>query len=181
MAAEGAIGAQTYTVNAIKKYKDIARFKVISLLASNKEALLTLVKTQKNKKAGVEAASDRVDAATSSALARLGALDNAGRVTRQIQNQFTQIAVRSTLDDAERRKNSAQQRAARSPQIGTIAPVGQPSSASGIGQVDVFGSTLPIGARGSTNAGRSNLRQMATNNPEVARALGIRGATAGLL
>ena len=62
-----------------------------------------------------------------------------------------------------------------------LEPVAPPSTASGIGQVDVFGSTLPIGARGSTNAGRGNLRQMATNNPEVARALGIRGATAGLL
>jgi len=62
-----------------------------------------------------------------------------------------------------------------------VAPVAPPSTASGIGQVDVFGSTLPIGARGSTNAGRGNLRQMATNNPAVAQALGIRGATAGLL
>ena len=181
VSAEGSVGAYTYTANAISKYKDIAKFKVISFLASNREALQTLVKTQKNKKAGVDAASDRVDTVTSSALAKLGALDTAGKVTRQLQNQFTQLAVRSVIDESERKFNAARQPAARSPQTGTIAPVGQPSSASGIGQVDMFGSTAPVGASSSANAGRSNLRQMATNNPEVARALGIRGATAGLL
>ena len=62
-----------------------------------------------------------------------------------------------------------------------VEPVAQPSTASGIGQVDVLGSTAPVGASKSIGAGQGNLRQMASNNPEVARALGIRGATAGLL
>ena len=73
-----------------------------------------------------------------------------------------------------------------------------PNMASGIGSVDVtqpltpdvapmqanapvIGTNVPIGARGTPGAAVTNLRQMATNNPEIARALGIRGATAGLL
>ena len=60
-----------------------------------------------------------------------------------------------------------------------VEPVAQPSTASGIGQVDVLGSTAPIGASSSAGAGRGSLRQMASNNPAVAQALGIRGATAG--
>ena len=66
-----------------------------------------------------------------------------------------------------------------------------PSTASGIGSVDVtqpltpdvspIGTNVPIGARGTPGAAVTDLREMATNNPEIARALGIRGATAGLL
>ena len=62
-----------------------------------------------------------------------------------------------------------------------VAPVAQPSAASSIGQVDVFGTNVPVGSRGTAGTAITDLRQMATNNPEIARALGIRGATAGLL
>ena len=61
-----------------------------------------------------------------------------------------------------------------------VEPVAQPSTASGIGQVDVLGSTAPVGLPSRIGAEQGNLRQMASNNPEVARALGIRGATAGI-
>ena len=40
---------------------------------------------------------------------------------------------------------------------------------------------VPVSASGIAGAGTNNLRQMATNNPAVAQALGIRGPTAGLL
>ena len=73
-----------------------------------------------------------------------------------------------------------------------------PSPASGIGSVDVTqplnpnitpvspaapatGTNVPVGSRGTAGTAITDLRQMATNNPEIARALGIRGATAGLL
>ena len=62
-----------------------------------------------------------------------------------------------------------------------VAPVAQPSAAASIGQVDVFGTNVPVGSRGTAGTAITDLRQMATNNPEIARALGIRGATAGLL
>ena len=45
----------------------------------------------------------------------------------------------------------------------------------------VTGTNVPIGARGTAGTATTGLRQMATNNPAIAQALGIRGATAGLL
>lgn len=177
---EGTIAAPAYTANPINKYKDIIKFKALSYLSSNKEALETLVRTQKNKKAGQVAASDRVNSVTSNALAKLGVIENVARVTRQTTAQLAQEAYNSTVEDLSRRFDSMTPDSAAS-QIGTIAPVAPPSTASGIGQVNVFGSTAPVGASSSAGAGQGTLRQMATNNPEIARALGIRGATAGLL
>tara|TARA_R100001510_G_scaffold42657_1_gene39047 strand:- start:84 stop:3044 length:2961 start_codon:yes stop_codon:yes gene_type:complete len=73
-----------------------------------------------------------------------------------------------------------------------------PSASSGIGAVDVTqplnpnvapvspaapatGTNVPVPSITTDATPGANIRQMATNNPEVARALGIRGATAGLL
>lgn len=170
---EGAIGAQTYTVNALSKYKDIAKFKVISYLSSNKEALEKLVSVQKQRRAGKSAAADRVDNITSGALARLGLVENVARVTRQAVAQLGQEAIGGTKERLERRYDSM-----------TQAPV-TPVASSGLGSVDVTqpligGTTAPIGAQGSLSSG-GGLRQMATNNPAIADALGIRGATADLL
>ena len=47
--------------------------------------------------------------------------------------------------------------------------------------VPVTGTNVPVGSRGTAGTAVTGLRQMATNNPAVAQALGIRGATAGLL
>jgi hypothetical protein len=54
-----------------------------------------------------------------------------------------------------------------------------PAPVQGIGPVT--GTNVPIGARGTAGTATTGLRQMATNNPAIAQALGIRGATAGLL
>lgn len=59
-----------------------------------------------------------------------------------------------------------------------------PSPASGIGSVDVTKPLNPSIAPVQPTApatGTGSLREMATNNPDIARALGIRGPTAGLL
>ena len=63
-----------------------------------------------------------------------------------------------------------------------------PSPASGLAAVNVnqpvapaTRTNVPVSASGIAGAGTNNLRQMATNNPAVAQALGIRGPTAGLL
>ena len=171
--AEGTIGAQTYTVNAFKKYKDVAKFKAISFLSSNRQALEKLVAVQKQRRAGPAAAANRVDDITSNALAKLGIAENASRVTRQAVAQLAQEATKGAQERAERTFNTAL------PQ--PVAPI----QSSGLGAVDVtapttIGSTVPIGARGSQSM-QAPLRQMATNNPDIAQALGIRGATAGLL
>ena len=67
------------------------------------------------------------------------------------------------------------------------SPAPTPVQSSGLGSVDITqpqpligGTTAPIGAQGSLSSG-GGLRQMATNNPAIADALGIRGATADLL
>jgi len=44
-----------------------------------------------------------------------------------------------------------------------------------------MGTNVPVGAQGSTGIRAGGLRQMAASDPAVAEALGIRGATAGLL
>jgi hypothetical protein len=65
-----------------------------------------------------------------------------------------------------------------------IVATTSPIQASGLGAVDV---TQPIPQTGTIapvqpqTFDKSKIRQMATNNPAVAQALGIRGATAGLL
>lgn len=170
--SEGAIGAQTYTVNAMSRYKDIAKFKVISFLSSNKEALEKLVSVQKQRRSGVNAAADRVDNITSSALAKLGLVENISRVTRQGIAQIGQEAVGGTQDIIQRQYTPAPKPS-------------DPIASSALGSVNVtepamMGSTAPVGSRGSLSRS-GGLRQMATNDPSVAEALGIRGATAGLL
>ena len=175
---EGTIAAPAYTANPINKYKDIIKFKALSYLSSNKEALETLVRTQKNKQAGKVAASDRVNSVTSNALAKLGVIENVARVTRQTAAQLSQEGVRSLNEDLRRRFDSMASR--------PTAPV----ASSSLGQVDItqplpglpgMGTNMPVGARGSTGVRAGDFRQMAASDPAVAEALGIRGATAGLL
>ena len=175
---EGVIAAQAYTANPINKYKELIKFKALSYLTSNKEALETLVRVQKNKQAGKVAASDRVNSVTSNALAKLGVIENVARVTRQTAAQLGQEAYDSTVEDLKRRFDSMTPR--------PTAPV----ASSSLGEVDVMqplpglpqtGTNVPVGAQGSTRTGIGGIREMATNNPAVAQALGIRGPTAGLL
>jgi hypothetical protein len=95
------------------------------------------------------------------------------RVTRQAVAQLGQEGIGGAKESLERSYNGM-----------ATKPV-DPVASSGLGSVDVTqpligGTTAPIGAQGSPSSG-GTLREMATNNPAIAEALGIRGATAGLL
>ena len=168
---EGVIAAQAYTANPINKYKDIIKFKALSYLSSNKEALETLVRVQKNKQAGKVAASDRVNSITSNALAKLGIIENVARVTRQTAAQLGQEAYRSTEENLRRKFDSM------TPNF--TAPV----ASSSLDDVDVMqpipqtGTIAPI----KPMTFNKDIRTMASSDSSVADALGIRGATAGLL
>jgi len=161
---EGAIVAATYAAHPISKAGDRLRMKATSKIFANPRIMKAFARKGTGA-ANAQQTAGKVASALDAGLAGMAAT----------QRPIRQAGVRAVGI------NPQLQRPGPIVETEEVAPVAPPSTASGIGQVDVFGSTLPIGARGSTNAGRGNLRQMATNNPAVAQALGIRGATAGLL
>ena len=100
----------------------------------------------------------------------------------QVSAQLADEGAKNAAREAEALGNRLTER---------VTQMTTPSTSSGIGAVDVtqpltpdvapVRTNIPIGASSSAGAGQGSLREMATNDPEIARALGIRGATAGLL
>ena len=168
---EGAIVAATYAAHPISKAGDRFRMKATSRIFANP----TIMRKFARRSAGApngEATAGKITGALDAAVAGTSAvLRPARQAGVRAIGINPQLQVPGPIRDSQNEQMFGQQ----------VAPVAQPSTASNIGQVDVLGSTVPMGASSSAGAGQGNLRQMATNNPEVARALGIRGATAGLL
>ena len=162
---EGAIVAATYAAHPISKAGDRIRMKATSKIFANPRVMRAFARKGTGA-ANAQQTAGKVAGALDAGLAGMAA-------TQRPIRQFGVNALRNLpeFQDQDRAQMFAQE----------VEPVAQPSTASGIGQVDVLGSTAPVGASKSIGAGQGNLRQMASNNPEVARALGIRGATAGLL
>lgn len=161
---EGAIVAATYAAHPISKAGDRIRMKATSKIFANPRVMRAFARK------GTGAANAQQTAGKVA-----GALDAGLAGIAATQRPIRQAGIRAIG------VNPQLQPPGPIAQKDQIEPVAQPSTASGIGQVDVLGSTAPVGASKSIGAGQGNLRQMASNNPEVARALGIRGATAGLL
>jgi len=99
---------------------------------------------------------------------------------RQSTGQFLEEGVTSAAEKAENLISSASQ---------NLPTVTQPTTASSLSSVNVAqpipqtGTIAPVSPQLPSDfmKMKPNIRQMATNNPAVAQALGIRGATAGLL
>ena len=119
----------------------------------------------------------------------LNAIGNTIGKTAATINSTRQFGVRA-LNEQMNREIDAYNTSTTQPQKDLpmyASPAPTPVQSSGLGSVDITqpqpligGTTAPIGAQGSLSSG-GGLRQMATNNPAIADALGIRGATADLL
>ena len=98
----------------------------------------------------------------------------------QSTGQFLEEGVTSAAEKAENLISYASQ---------NLPTVTQPTTASSLSSVNVAqpipqtGTIAPVSPQLPSDfmKMKPNIRQMATNNPAVAQALGIRGATAGLL
>ena len=168
---EGAIVAATYAAHPISKAGDRLRMKATSRIFANPTIMRKFARRSAGAPDGQATAgkvAGALDAAVAGTSAVLRPVRQAGARAIGINPQ---LRSPGPIREPENEQVFAQQ----------VAPVAQPSAASSIGQVDVFGTNVPVGSRGTAGTAITDLRQMATNNPEIARALGIRGATAGLL
>lgn len=165
---EGSVAAPAYTANPIKKYKDLIQFKILNQIGRNPEVYkATLKRTRGRLEGTAEAANDRVVQQVENAANKV--LTGA-RITSTGIRQGVLVPSVSSAMTVNRDRPTMQ-----TPQLTEPNKSSSLSSASPVapGPEQFYG--IP------QQASQPSIRQQAATNPGIAQALGIRGATAGLL
>ena len=155
---EGAIVAASYAAHPISKAGAKARMTMTSKIFANERIMRKFAEgsARKNAQQFGGTVADALDAGLS--------------VMAQTQRPIRQVAAQAIQQQVSTPRGEP-----------SVTPTPTPVQSSGIGSVDVTQPLSPNIRPLSPGGLQPNLREMATNNPAVAEALGIRGATAGLL
>ena len=160
---EGAIVAAQYAAHPISKAGDRFRMKLTSKLFANPNIMRKFARRSAGT-ASPEEAAGKITSALDAAVAGTGAVL---RPVRQAGVRAIGINPQLQVPGPIRSED--------------VASVATPSTASGIGSVDVTQPLTPDIAPTRTNVPASSIRQRAAQSPAIANALGLRGPTVELI
>lgn len=166
---EGSVAAPSYTANPIKKYKDLIQFKILNQIGRNPEVYkATLRRTRGRLEGTADAANDRIVQQVENAANKV--LTGA-RVAATGFRQGVLVPAASAAINMNRDRPTTIQ----APQLTEPNKSSSLAAASPVvpGAEQFYGIPQQVS--------QPSIRQQAATNPGIAQALGIRGATAGLL
>ena len=168
---EGSVAAPTYTMNPFKKFTDILQFKILNQAGKNPEVYKKLLRAKKAQLEGTaEAANDRVIQQLESSASKV--LSGA-RVAATGFRQGVVVPTISSGVNINRDRPTMQAPQLIDPNKSSSLSSVQPVVPVTPGPAQFYG--IP------QQASQPSIRQQARQNPGIAAALGIQGATAGLI
>jgi hypothetical protein len=166
---EGSVAAPSYTANPIKKYKDLIQFKILNQIGRNPEVYkATLRRTRGRLEGTADAANDRIVQQVENAANKVltGARVAATGFRQGVLVPTASAAINMNRDRPTTIQAPQPTEPNKSSSLAAASPVVP-------GAEQFYGIPQQVS--------QPSIRQQAATNPGIAQALGIRGATAGLL